>query len=384
MVWGEGTDDAGEGFQSPVQKSMAPLADAKEPHSRPVHKMTASDSLSIDRGRVEELVSVIIPVYNGRRYLRDCLGSVLSQTHANIEVVAVDDGSTDDSAEIVESMGDPRIRLLRQRNAGRCAARNAGLRIAAGRYVKYLDQDDLLHPDNIRFQVEDLIGQPEDVISCGMMMTFEGDQPTSPTRYGFFERFPMVCDPIGFFDVLQPNAVQTSVWLTPRALHLQGGYWNEALAQNPMDDGELFLRILLRASAVRFCRESVSYHRMGHSGRGSAHDNPIKVRSLFASLELCADRLLERENSPRTREICARWFKHYLYMHYGFDKDLRSRALARMETLGFPNVRHHLGGPIFRMADRVLGAKSALAIRHRIKQWTGLTIRSVRRLPSAR
>lgn len=94
-------------------------------------------------------VSVIIPVYNAEDFLRPCLDSILGQTLQEIEVICVDDGSTDSSWSILESyeQADARVRIFRQENAGAGAARNTGLAYAAGEYLSFLDSDDFFEPD---------------------------------------------------------------------------------------------------------------------------------------------------------------------------------------------------------------------------------------------
>lgn len=94
-------------------------------------------------------VSVIIPVYNASKYLRQCLDSVVNQTLRNIEIICVDDGSTDDSLNILKEYeaGDSRFRVLSQKNGGAGAARNCGLRLAQGEYLSILDCDDFFEPD---------------------------------------------------------------------------------------------------------------------------------------------------------------------------------------------------------------------------------------------
>lgn len=93
---------------------------------------------------IAPVVSVIIPVYNSQAFIGKCLQRVLGQTLKNIEIVCVDDGSTDDSAQIIEAMAvaDQRIRLIKQANAGPGPARNAGIAAARGEFVAFLDADD--------------------------------------------------------------------------------------------------------------------------------------------------------------------------------------------------------------------------------------------------
>lgn len=103
------------------------------------------------------LVSVVVPVYNAADHLRDTLDSIFNQTYKNLEVVAVDDGSSDDSVEILKSYGD-RVVVVQQANAGPAAARNLGVEKANGSWIAFLDADDLWQPDKIEKQIQGLGG----------------------------------------------------------------------------------------------------------------------------------------------------------------------------------------------------------------------------------
>ena len=105
------------------------------------------------------LVSVIIPVYNGGRYLRAALESVFAQTYRPFEVIVVDDGSADDSGVIAQSF--PEVRYIHQTNQGVAAARNNGIETAGGEYFAFLDQDDLWAPEKLKLQVDYLLSHPE-------------------------------------------------------------------------------------------------------------------------------------------------------------------------------------------------------------------------------
>lgn len=102
------------------------------------------------------LVSIITPCYNGEKYIAQTIRSVLAQTYGDWEMLIVDDGSSDNSADIVRDFmaQEPRIRLLQQENAGSAAARNAGIRAAQGRYLALLDADDLWEPEFLARQLE--------------------------------------------------------------------------------------------------------------------------------------------------------------------------------------------------------------------------------------
>ena len=107
---------------------------------------------------VSPLVSIVIPVYNVERYLPQCLDSVLSQSYTNLQVLLVDDGSPDNSIDIMNRYAeqDRRVQIIRQANAGLGAARNTGARYAKGTFLMFIDSDDVLKPDAIRTYVRAL------------------------------------------------------------------------------------------------------------------------------------------------------------------------------------------------------------------------------------
>lgn len=121
------------------------------------------------------LVSVIIPAYNAGRFIGETLASVLAQTYREREIIVVDDGSTDDTAERVRAYG-PAVRCIRIDNAGPGAARNAGLRAAAGAHIAFLDADDLWRPDKLAIQVAVAGRHPESGMVVCDGVQFEDDR----------------------------------------------------------------------------------------------------------------------------------------------------------------------------------------------------------------
>jgi glycosyltransferase involved in cell wall biosynthesis len=114
------------------------------------------------------LISVIIPVYNVESYLCKCLDSVLNQTYKNLEIILVDDGSKDKSGEICDeyALGDKRIVVIHQENAGLGMARNAGLNICKGEYLTFVDSDDYIDTEMIQDLFENLCRYDADFASC--------------------------------------------------------------------------------------------------------------------------------------------------------------------------------------------------------------------------
>ena len=115
------------------------------------------------------LISVIVPVYNAGRFLGETLDALSRQSHKELEILCVDDGSTDDSSDIIKSHieKDPRIKYIYQANAGPGAARNKGIELANGKYIAFQDSDDLLHPEALACLAEAAEKNHADVAICG-------------------------------------------------------------------------------------------------------------------------------------------------------------------------------------------------------------------------
>lgn len=115
-------------------------------------------------------VSIIIPVYNAAPYLEKCLRSVINQTYRDLEILAIDDGSTDGSAELLDALAaeDSRIRIVHQTNQGVSAARNRGLDLATGRYLTFVDGDDYIHPRYIARFMKRMKETGASMLICGV------------------------------------------------------------------------------------------------------------------------------------------------------------------------------------------------------------------------
>ena len=115
------------------------------------------------------LISVIVPVYNVEPYIRKCVESILAQTHANLELILVDDGSPDNSGAICEEYAqkDPRVIVIHQENTGQAGARNRGIALAKGEYIGFVDSDDWIAPDMYQTMLESAERNNCDLVICG-------------------------------------------------------------------------------------------------------------------------------------------------------------------------------------------------------------------------
>ena len=117
---------------------------------------------------MEKKISIIVPMYNVEMYLRKCIKSILQQTYKNIEVILVDDGSPDNCGKIADAFAkmDSRVKVIHQDNKGLCGARNAGLDVATGEYIGFIDSDDWISPDMYEYLCKGLEKNDADIVAC--------------------------------------------------------------------------------------------------------------------------------------------------------------------------------------------------------------------------
>jgi len=156
---------------------------------------------------VSPLVSVVIPVFNGERFLREAVQSVLSQKHSPLEVIIVDDGSTDGTENVARGLPTP-VRYLHQTNQGPAAARNRGIEQAQGSLIAFADADDLWPPDKLELQlpclitdpaIEIVIGRIQQVL-LGQTQAEEFGEPAFSVNLGSAVIRKSVFERVGLFD----------------------------------------------------------------------------------------------------------------------------------------------------------------------------------------
>ena len=116
------------------------------------------------------LVSIILPVYNSEKYISTCIESLLKQTYQNIEIIIVNDGSTDNTAKICENykIKDSRIKFINKINGGICSARNEGLKYITGKYLMFCDHDDIYLDNTVEIMVNAIKSMKMDFVKCGI------------------------------------------------------------------------------------------------------------------------------------------------------------------------------------------------------------------------
>ncbi|HEY9832880.1 MAG TPA: glycosyltransferase [Stenomitos sp.] len=271
------------------------------------------------------LISVIIPVYNGEKTIRETIYSVLSQTLQNFELIVVNDGSKDSTVEIVEGIQDPRLKLFSYPNAGQAMSRNRGFSHAVGEYISFLDADDLWTPDKLEAQLKALQENPQaDVAYSWTNYINESGQYL---RQGSYVK---VSGDV-FKNLLVVNFLEngSNPLIRAKALTEVGGFDG---AVTPAEDWDMWLRLAARYHFVAVPSPQILY-------RVSATSSSANVSKLEAGCLPALERAFSQ--APSLKYLKPTCFANiYKYLTYkaleGFPE--RYRALLAVKFLWYATV----------------------------------------------
>jgi glycosyltransferase involved in cell wall biosynthesis len=318
------------------------------------------------------LVSIIIPCFNSAKWLEEAVKSALAQTHGNVEVVVVDDGSTDASVSIARRFEGPRLKVILSPHRGASAARNAGLVAAKGDFIQFLDADDLLSPDKVAEQVELLAGNPPGKLATSGLVFFnDGGSPQGGLDT---DGLPYAgdCDsPLAFLLRLYgldgpAGMVQTSQWLVPRSVTLSAGPWDETLSVD--DDGEYFARVVERSSGIKHTMRGRVFYRK-HPGNGSLSGtwrrSEARLTSAIQALHGKRKVLIRLGVDSRGLRTLAPFYCEWALAAYPHFPALSREALEGARQCGDPSPVPHLATPKGQFLQAVLGWRMA----RRVQAW---------------
>jgi glycosyltransferase involved in cell wall biosynthesis len=249
------------------------------------------------------LVSILIPAHTSERWITPCIQSALRQTRPPEEIIVVDDGSTDSTLKVARQFSSKGIQVLTQPNQGASVARNTAFAACQGDYIQWLDADDLLEPDKIERQMDQLK-------HCRSKMTLlSGAWGKFYYRKSkaHFDPTTLWCDltPLEWMmrKMGQNLHMQTDNWLITRELSNAAGPWDRRLFRD--NDGEYLCRVICASDGIRFVKDARSYYRF--SGFGSISyigRSAKKIESYYLSMQLHMGYLRSLEDSERTRRAC--------------------------------------------------------------------------------
>ncbi len=299
-----------------------------------------SDEMRPASGRQHPLVSVVIPTYNCEPYVAQTIGSVLAQVHRPLEVIVVDDGSTDRTAAIAEAFGDP-VRVIRQPNRRVSAARNRGFEASSGEFVCFMDHDDHWFPWKLDRQVEAFAAHPDvGVVATNFMLwrqvegrfpdpsTFdagdEGDSSHDPEFSGWvYHQFLLDCWAL------------TSTVMMRRTVFADSGGFDEALPFS--EDWDLWLRLSREHRFMLLRRASTLYRQHAAQGNLVLRDVDYRTRLLEAAAQRWG--LASRDGRHVPADVFQR---HIAWCHMQFGLHHLKHGSTRMARAAFLRAwRHH-------------------------------------------
>jgi len=220
------------------------------------------------------LISCIVPIFNGERYVREALESILAQTHRPLEIIVADDGSTDGTAAIVVGFGE-QVRYVKQGNKGPATARNLGLSLAKGDFVAFLDADDLWHPEKLERQLARFQDRPElDYCVTHAQNFWVAEMAGEAKKY---ERHRISGSLPGYV---------TGTLMARRALFETVGLFDPALGHG--DSTDWFLRASERGTVMELLSDVLLYRRLHPANRSrvrAANSRDEYLRLLKLSLD---------------------------------------------------------------------------------------------------
>ncbi len=223
-------------------------------------------------------VSVIIPVYNGARFVRDAIDSALAQTMTDREILVVDDGSTDETPDILASYGT-RIRVHRQANAGVASARNAGAAIANGRFLAFLDADDVWLPQKLARQLPLLDDEDVALVYSGIRRVDEALRPIAHVEPASPEHAL-----VNTLCAQPPLVPLTMTGVVRRTVFTELGGFDERLSTSA--DGDFVCRLALRHRVDRVAEPLALYRQhdqqMHLNLKAMEHDMRLLYEKFFA------------------------------------------------------------------------------------------------------
>jgi glycosyltransferase involved in cell wall biosynthesis len=251
------------------------------------------------------LVSVVIPCYNAAAFLRETIASVLAQSLEDVEILCVDDGSSDSTTDVIASFSDPRIRAFRQENAGVSVARNRGIAAARGDYIAFLDADDLFEPLNLDRKVAFLESEPTYGLVYAQELIFDSESGRVmgqsrgwpvPELRDLLEMRAGINSPssvvvrtsliraIGGFDPSLSTSADWDAWIR-LAARTRFGYIDEILSRYRTHEGQMHLNIDRMSADIRRViaksREAGLFDSRRHHRYCSARTNLIVAASFL-------------------------------------------------------------------------------------------------------
>ena len=295
------------------------------------------------------LVSVLMPLYNKSAYIADAIESVLNQTYPTIELIIIDDGSTDDGLNIATRYISEKVFVYSQDNQGASAARNAAFKKCKGEFIQYLDSDDLLHPEKVNEQMKRVKDSSLTIATSHWQYFVDNTISEKQGNSTLFRDFDNVTD---FLLKTMYQGFPIHSWLIPRLIVEKAGNWDEKISI--FDDKDFIMRVISVSECVKFCHLSYCYYRMPQNNRHlSAQRDRLALLGALKYLDN-AEFCLTKLNSNETTQILSCLYKKLLVIATN-DMKIIQKLKQRSFRIGLvPDCNQNA---LIRLCQKILGLR---------------------------
>lgn len=317
---------------------------------------------------MKDKVSIIIPLHNTEAYIQATLDSCIKQSYQNLEIIVVENGSTDKSYEKAIAVKDPRISVYAIGKASAAKARNYGLQKATGAYIQFLDADDLLSPNKIAAQLTALRQKTGNWVASCAWAKFENDIAEAQVKEQQVWREE---NPIDWcIKSWQGGGMMIpGCWLIPRSLIEIAGEWNEDLTLH--DDGEFMCRVLVNATGQVFVNDALVYYRQSANSLSKQNKDYKAAQSALSVYQSYERTIFTKKDNQLIRFSLAHNYSNFIYEFYPNHKDLIQRAKEQLDGLGLKKLPL-VGGENFKRLATIVGFKNALKCKALLCSWASI------------
>ena len=307
-----------------------------------------------------DLISIILPAFNAEQTIAQTINSLLLQTYNYFELIIVNDGSTDDTEVIINSIVDNRIQYFKQDNKGQCAACNFGLTKAKGKYIKFFDADDVMNNTHLEAQILKLNGRIDAVSSCKWGRFYNDNLDTLKFVPETVWKDMNTLDWLRGALTQRHDMMGGCLWLIPKSILDKIGGWDERLSLN--NDFEFSVRLLLNTSNVFFAENAELHYRSGALNSLSKSTSEEKYEAAFLSNYLGCSYLLKADNSNEMKLLCANRFQEWVFDIYPKYPEVVKKFERQIKLWGGSTIKMQ-GGIILKFLTKVLGWKNSKKIK---------------------
>ena len=302
-------------------------------------------------------VSIIIPLYNNEAYIAQTIDSCLAQTHDNIEIIVVENGSTDQGYQIVKSIDDKRLSVFQIPTPNAAAARNYGYQKAKGAYIVFLDADDVMASNKIELQLKALSEKPGGWVACCAWAKFKTNTKEAVIKP---QKVWAIQNPIDWClqSWMGGGMMIPGCWLLPKVVVEKAGLWDERLSLH--DDGEFMCRVLLASKGNVFVENTVVYYRQQDNSLSRQHKSKMAAESALLVYKSYQQQILKFQDSKLARRALARNFSRFVYEYYPAHAQLIKEAYREINELGVKSPL--VGSTSFKLIQRIVGFKLAIGL----------------------